>query len=378
MKILFVSHSSVMPTYREKLKLLARRKDLELILLLPSSWPEAGRKMVSQDQESSLEGFQIISRPIWLKGRIKRHFYPGFFKVALQVRPDIIHIEEEPYSLVAWQAAQAAKSLKARLVFFTWENLLEKFGFPHQAIRRYVLKTTEHAIAGDLEAGQLLEKAGYPPKKISIIPQYGVNPSLFRKKKAAKLKKDLKLGAFTVGYIGRLVPEKGIQHLLEAFARLKAGKNSLLILGNGPLRDHLSAQAIQLGISDRVRWIPAMDQTLVPDYLNCMDTLVLPSLTTPRWKEQFGRVLIEAQACEVPVVGSDSGAIPEVIGKAGLVFPEANVEQLAQRIQSLVNSKTLREKLGKLGRKQVLKHYTNQIIADSIYGIYRNLLKSTG
>ncbi|HTA77328.1 MAG TPA: glycosyltransferase family 4 protein, partial [bacterium] len=104
--------------------------------------------------------------------------------------------------------------------------------------------------------------------------------------------------------------------------------------------------------------------------------LVLPSLTTPKWKEQFGRVLIEAQACAVPVVGSDSGAIPEVIGKAGLIYPEGNVVQLAAKLRQLKNSKTLRKKLIQMGRKQVLGLYTNQIIADKLFKIYTAILRS--
>lgn len=106
-----------------------------------------------------------------------------------------------------------------------------------------------------------------------------------------------------------------------------------------------------------------------------MDVLVLPSVTTPRWKEQFGRVLIEAQACEVPVIGSSSGAIPEVIGKAGLIFPEGSASQLAGRLQRLAASSSLRRRLARMGRKRVLDLYTNQRIADRIHRIYRCLIK---
>jgi glycosyltransferase involved in cell wall biosynthesis len=104
-----------------------------------------------------------------------------------------------------------------------------------------------------------------------------------------------------------------------------------------------------------------------------MDVLALPSLTTPRWKEQFGRVLIEAQACGVPVVGSDSGAIPEVIGKSGLLFPEGDAPKLAGELKRLAGSPGLRKSLGPKGRNQVLSRYTNQKIADQIHRVYRTL-----
>lgn len=373
MRVFFVSHSSVVYNYREKLRLLARRKGVEMTLLLPHAWREAGKRVRTSNQLENSEGLRIISAPVLFEGRIKRHFYPFFSHYVKEVNPDLIHVEEEPYSLVAWQAARSARRLGVPLVFFTWENLLERFPFPHQFIRRRVLETAAHAIAGDLEAGQLLEKAGYPSRQISVIPQYGINPGLFRPKKTAALRKKLGLGPFTVGYLGRLVPEKGVQHLLVAFSMLNNPKSNLLIVGGGPLQGELEAKAVELGVSKQARWVPSLEQSLVPDYLNCMDTLVLPSVTTARWKEQFGRVLIEAQACEVPVVGSDSGAIPEVIGQAGLIFPEGNVPKLASRLRQLENSMSLREKLGRMGRKRVLRLYTNQKIADKIYKIYEQI-----
>jgi glycosyltransferase involved in cell wall biosynthesis len=373
MKILFISHSSVIFNYREKLRLLAQHKDIDLTLLLPKAWHEAGKRVLTADKPKSEEGIRIISAPVFFEGRIKRHYYPHFSNYVAEVNPDLIHIEEEPYSLVAWQAARAARKFGIPLVFFTWENLFEHFPFPHQSIRREVLRTTAHAIAGDIEARKLLEKSGYSASRISVIPQYGVNPKLFRKKKPLTLRKKLKLKDFTVGYVGRLVPEKGLQNLLVAFSMLNNKKADLLVVGGGPLRGELEAKSIELGISHQVHWVSSLDQSAIPDYLNCMDTLVLPSVTTNLWKEQFGRVLIEAMACEVPVVGSDSGAIPEVIGKAGLIFPEGNVPQLAGRLRQLEISIALRKKLGPMGRKRVLGHYTNQTIADKIYRIYRKL-----
>ncbi|HUO58254.1 MAG TPA: glycosyltransferase [bacterium] len=376
MKIFWVSHSSVIPTYREKLSLLARRKDVELTLLLPQSWPEAGQRVFPQPQSPEVEGFRIITAPLVFEGRVKRHFYPSFFPYVEAAQPDLIHVEEEPYSLAAWQAARAAKKLGAKLVFFTWENLLERFEFPHQHIRDYVLKRADYAIAGDQEAAQLLKRAGYPSSQTSVIPQYGVNPQLFKPKKGPGLKKELGLGSFTVGYVGRLVPEKGLDGLLEAFARLGLKDSTLLLVGNGSLRQELEQKAAELGVDGRTKFIPAMSQQKLPDYLNSMDVLVLPSLTTLKWKEQFGRVLIEAQACGVPVIGSDSGAIPEVIGKAGLIFKEADTGELAKGLRRLAASKSLRKKLALAGIKQVLGLYTNRIIADRIHAIHRRVLAS--
>jgi glycosyltransferase involved in cell wall biosynthesis len=133
--------------------------------------------------------------------------------------------------------------------------------------------------------------------------------------------------------------------------------------------------AVRLKVLDRIRWVPATDQDQIPDYLNCMDVLVLPSLTSPMWKEQFGRVLIEAQACEVPVIGSSSGAIPEVIGNPELIFKEGSVDDLACLLKKMESSIGQRKKLGVLGRRRVLNHFTNKKISDQIHSIYRDLFE---
>jgi glycosyltransferase involved in cell wall biosynthesis len=372
MKILFISHSSVVPTYREKLNLLSKKRDIELTLIVPHAWPEGGRRVKSFPQSKAKEGFSILSLPILFEGRIKRHFYHSLFKHIQKVRPDIIHVEEEPYSWVAWQAARSARKLGCGLVFYTAENLLEKFPFPHQGIRKFVLGTADHAFPVDQEAAQLLQKAGFPASRISVLP-LGLNPRLFKKKNVSKLKKDLALGAFTAGYVGRLVPEKGLEDLLKAFASLRGKNKTLLLVGNGPSKTPLEKLAVELGIAGQTRWVTAVAQDQIPDYLNCLDVLVLPSRTTSWWKEQFGRVIAEAQACEVPVVGSDSGAIPEVIGKVGFVFPEGDSGILGRYLKKIADSPSLRESLGHKGRRQALKLYTNQKVADKIHRIYQKV-----
>lgn len=101
---------------------------------------------------------------------------------------------------------------------------------------------------------------------------------------------------------------------------------------------------------------------------------MLPSLTTPRWKEQFGHVLIEAMACGVPVIGSSSGAIPEVIGDAGLVVPEGIPGALAEAINLLRISEIQRMSLGQRGRARVLELYTNERIGHQTLCFWREVI----
>ncbi|MEM9768826.1 MAG: glycosyltransferase, partial [Cyanobacteria bacterium P01_D01_bin.71] len=189
---------------------------------------------------------------------------------------------------------------------------------------------------------------------------------------------------FVVGFVGRFVEEKGLLTLMQALGQLKAQGQpwKCLLLGRGPLKADLQKQAVALGISDRIRWVESVPHDDVPRYINLMSALVLPSETTYKfktmtsvgWKEQFGHVLIEAMACQVPVIGSDSGEIPHVIGDAGLVFPEGNADELANRIRILLESPETRTDFSKRGYDLAMEQYTNRALAQKVLDFYQELV----
>jgi glycosyltransferase involved in cell wall biosynthesis len=179
-----------------------------------------------------------------------------------------------------------------------------------------------------------------------------------------------------IGSAGRrLVPEKGVDLLLKAVARLP-GIWQLHIAGEGPARRELERLALELGIRERVYFDGVIPSNEMPAYLGQLDVLVLPSRTLPNWKEQFGRVLVEAMACEVAVIGSDSGEIRNVIDDAGLIFPENNVDALYDRLLTLLKDPTLCRRLGRDGRKRVLEYYTQAQIAARTVEVYREMMSS--
>jgi glycosyltransferase involved in cell wall biosynthesis len=174
--------------------------------------------------------------------------------------------------------------------------------------------------------------------------------------------------------VARLVPEKGLVVLLRAAARLD-GDWRLRIVGGGPLREHLEALASELGVAERVSFLSQIPSTEMPGQYREMDALAVPSLTTPTWKEQFGpRATVEAMASGVPVIGSDSGAIPNVIGDAGLVVPEGDVDALAAALARLAGDAALRTALGAKGRARVLAHYTQAGIAEATVRVYEEMI----
>ncbi|MCS7287385.1 MAG: glycosyltransferase [Anaerolineae bacterium] len=288
------------------------------------------------------------------------------------LKPDLIQVDEEPSSLALLEVMWLKPRIKCPVLFFTWENLPIQYRWPFSAIRRFNLRRADGAIAGTREASQRLREAGFSGP-IAVIPQLGVDPERFFPHRNDSFRRKLGLDTFTIGYLGRLIPEKGLWVLLDALSSLKGDWRCLLV-GEGPIREEWLHQAQRRGIGERVFWIPTVPHTEVPEYLNAMDVLVLPSQTTARWKEQFGHVLIEAMACGVPVIGSDSGAIPEVIGDAGLIVPEGDSLALAQAIDFLRSSALQRAILGRKGRERVLALYTNERICYQTFRFWQEVL----
>jgi len=207
-------------------------------------------------------------------------------------------------------------------------------------------------------------------KPIVVTPQLGVDTDLFQPRVAP----EKEARAFTIGYIGRLVAEKGIGTLLAAIADLPNAR--LVLVGDGALRDEIERWIAARQLTARVQRVPALPHEEIARVLNTLDVLVLPSQTTPTWKEQFGHVLVEAMASGVPVIGSNSGAIPEVIGDAGIIFPEGDVGALRDALAALQNDAARRAQLAQRGRARVLAQYTHAHIAAANVAFFATILES--
>ena len=363
-----ISKACIIGAYQKKLEELARFDDVELTVIVPPYWRD--ERGVMPLEQVYTQGYQFIVEPMLLNGHFHLHFYPSLGKHVRRLQPDIVHIDEEPYNVATFQAMRLAKRAGAKALFFTWQNLKRTYPFPFSFIEGYNLKKADYAIAGNQEAVKVWRGKGYKGP-IRMIPQFGVDPEIYKPRLTHHVPR------FTIGYVGRLVEEKGVQVLLQALDGL-AGEWRLRILGSGPMQPQLEALARQLDIAERVSFESPIPSAQMPAFYHQLDTLVLPSLIRPHWKEQFGRVLIEAMACGVPVMGSRSGEIPHVIGQAGLTFTERNVQELRARLSQLMDDPALRTDLARRGRERVLAHYTQAKIAAETHEVYRQLLNRTG
>ena len=360
-----ISKACVVGPYQRKLEELARLPDMELFLVVPPYWRD-GRRVLPLEKAHTT-GYEIRTLFMALNGHFHLHFYPGLRALIRNLHPHIVHIDEEPYNLATFQAMRLAQSCGAKALVFTWQNLLRRYPFPFSLFERYNLRHAAYVLAGNLEAVGVLRAKGYVGP-VHVLPQFGVDPDLYRKRQPPTRRGT----TFVIGYVGRLVEEKGVHVLLRAVDGLQ-GNWVLRIVGDGPYSPTLQALRKELDLGRRVRFEARIPSTEIPHHLNRLDVLVLPSLTRRNWKEQFGRVLIEAMACEVPVVGSSSGEIPNLIGDAGIVFPEGNESALRSALGRLMSEPELRNELGQRGRSRVLERYTQKRIAAETYAAYSQL-----
>jgi len=369
MRVLMLSKALVSGTSQRKLEELAKFPGMELTLVTPPYW------LHDNGQKQSLEklyttGYRMIVTHMARNGNYHLHFYPELGKLMREVQPEIVHIDEEPYNLATFQAMRLARRQKAHALFFTWQNLYRTYPPPFRQMELYNYKHADVALAGNREAVEVLRRKGYK-KNVYVIPQFGFDPDIY--KRSAPRPARTPGAPFILGFIGRLVETKGLTTIVEALTGLPDYCQALFV-GDGPMQSVLEEEAKRLGVSARVTIRPSVPTYEVPEMLAAFDVHVLPSRTFPNWKEQFGRTLAEAMACETPVIGSDSGEIPYVIGDAGLVFPEGNAQELAARVRQLLDDPLLYAELAAKGRRRVLELYTQERIARQTFEVYQEML----
>jgi len=367
----------VVSEYQKRMAEVAKYSDVELTLLVPKYWLQFNKRV---NLEKNMDDhYRILSiQPITWGFRKSTfcnvtHFYPHIKEILKNFKPEIIELWEEPFSLVATHTIFWAKRLRplGKIIFFSAQNIDKRYPLPFSLFEKYTHKNTHFGFLMNDEVARIVRKKGYN-KEFRVLP-LGVDEENFCNKDVSSLKKKLGLQDFVIGFIGKICKEKGISDLIKAVSKINR-EIQLLIIGNGELREEIKDLIKLLSLQQRTIIIDAISHSEVPDYLNCMDILVVPSTTVANWKEQFGRIIVEGMACKVPVIGSDSGEIPKTIGKAGLIFKEKDVTDLRKKIESLIDNRNLRAMLAENGRERVLENFTWKVIAERQYQAYKALM----
>jgi glycosyltransferase involved in cell wall biosynthesis len=351
-RLLVVSHPAVLAVNQLPYAAL-RAHGWEPFVVVPATWRhDYADEPFGPQVLPELSG-RVVGRRVALAGQVQRHAYmTSLSRVIARVRPAVAFVEAEPTSVPAFQWGRALDRAGVPFGVQADENLDRDLPLPARVLRRWTLP---HAafVAARSPAAAALAQRWHPGARTRLIPHHV--PSWDDVPAAGPR------SAFVAGYAGRLVPEKGLDVLVDAAAGLEGVV--LRFVGNGPERDALAARAAALGVALEID-TNATHDTMAAAYAG-FDVLVLPSRTTPGWSEQFGRVLVEALQCDVPVIGSDSGEIPWVIGVTGggVTVPEGDADALRAALARLRDDPELRGTLAQRGREQVRARFTVEAVA---------------
>ena len=386
MRLVVVGHPLIQPYYQEKYVALKRLDPaLEIRIVVPRRMAHPfgmrycevhpaldPREVQGLGTGLSTSHMTYVLDPLRL-GLLLREF-----------QPDVIHVEEEPQALITQEvvALRATFCPQAALTVFTWDNLLRRRGFPlntaKRLLRRFTRRQVSAIVCGNQEAERLLRERENFTGRTAVAPQFGLDPAAHEPGREVNLRRQLGLAeCLVVGYAGRLVPEKGIELLLQALERLPAHPWKLLLVGGGPLETEIRGRWMPR-FPGRIVHVPAVPQSDVPRYLRCMEIFVLSSYATAVWKEQFGLALAQAMLLGIPSVVSSSGAIPEVAGPGAWVCAEGCVDSLAEALRALLESSILRRELGTQARGFALRRYTSDAVAARYLEIFHQATGERG
>lgn len=374
LRVLIVGHTYVVGVNQGKLEAIANA-GAEVGLLVPQQW-----KALQWNKRFTVETpypqLKIYPATTWFEGRAGAYVYPpgAITQTIADFRPDIIQIEEEVFSLTAFEVSLLAWWFKIPVVLFSWENMDRQLSAPRRWLRQFVFNRTRCIISGNHEGAEIIKRWGYN-KPVQVMPQMGVDVDLFSPELRQK---QTDTNVLQIGFVGRIAHQKGIDTLIEAahLLRQQGHRFHLQLCGSGVDMETFQTLAQDYNLEGYITWRGGVSHDKVPQEIAKMDLLVLPSRTVSTWKEQFGHVLIEAMAVGIPVVGSTCGEIPNVIGRTDLVFPEGDAHALTKILARFIQHRDWWQQMADYSLKRIDRHYSHQRIAERSISLWQSVLES--
>ena len=285
-------------------------------------------------------------------GRAQRHLHMcSPVRVLQRLRPDAVIIEEEAFSIAGWRWARAARQLSLPYAVQSAENLERSLPFVVRWWERRVLSHSAWVMARSPAAGRRSQRHGAPKFEGSVevvahgIDQVGTHDLTARR-------------PGVVGFVGRCSEAKGVFDLLNVAQQ--SPDLQFEFAGDGPLRN-----AIESGPAN-VKFLGTLSPRDLNEFYQSLAVLAVPSRTTPTWSEQFGRVIIEAQALGTPVVAYDSGEISWVASETAVrLVPEGDLAALTAELRDMALTPRGVE-VGRSGRESVARRFTNRFAAQQV------------
>jgi glycosyltransferase involved in cell wall biosynthesis len=369
MRAVIVSHLYADPANRAKLRSLAGL-GVSLAVAVPDRWAaNDGRSHNTTWGDDT--GVRVV--PIAVRGRMaepaRLHWNTKTLRRLLtDFRPDVLHIEEEPWTQPASVSLRLARRLGIKAVLSTTESLPGGYSL-RQRFRRERSLRLAHGIIGGNRLALALATRRRPTIPQLTLPPLGVTPPGPSPRVPHQ--------GLAIGFVGRLVPERGLDLLFRACVGL-TGKWTLTVIGTGPSQEELEALAERLGISARISWLGPLPREAVDQVWPRLDCVVFPARTTPRWVATAARGALHAMANGVTVIASDSGALPEIVGDSGRIVREEDVPALTNALQELYADRAECERLGAAGRRRVMEEFSDEAVATKTLAFWRKLTPASG
>ncbi|HXF95944.1 MAG TPA: glycosyltransferase [Gemmatimonadales bacterium] len=365
-RVLLVSHTYVDPASRGKLVALAAR-DLDLTVGVPQRWVEPGLGRPIETTWERKNGVEVFPIPTRDPGHPEESRFGRRALLALlrDKRPDLVQVEEEPTSRAARQVIALAGKLGLPVVLHTRNRGEPPLPVMGRWRRRRALRRLKGATAESEAAAELVRRDA-PDLPVTVVPQLGVP--------VPHAPEHVPHEGLAIGFVGRLVPEKGLDTLLLALGRLRSEAWHLVVAGDGPDRERLEQLASDLRLAARVRWTGALPRDRLQGLWAELDVLVAPARAAAARTELTGHLVLEAMAYEVAAVGSDVGVLPEVIGDAGLVVAPGDDGALARALVDLTDP-AFRRPLAARGRARVMQQYSDDAVAERTVAFWRELVR---
>ncbi len=365
-RVVIISHAYVDPGNRGKLPALAAR-DLDVTVGVPQRWIEPGLGRPIETTWDRTKGVELV--PVTTRepgdpqrARFRRRAIGALLR---DKRPDLVHVEAEPASRIARQVLALARRLSLPVVLHTRDPGALEMPLMDRWRRRRVLRRLRGATA-ESEGSAAAARRDAPALPVCVCPQLGIH--------VPTTPEHVPHEGLALAFVGRLVPEKGLDTLLQALAELRALPWHLIVVGDGPDRERVESLASALRLAARIRWTGALPPERLPRIWAEVDALVASPRVTATRTEPTGQLLAEAMAHEVAIIGTRVGVLPDVIGDAGIVIPPDDVAALADAVRHLAQP-SARRPLFAAGRARAMKHFSNDAVAERTVEFWKALLE---
>ena len=361
MRVLRIYHGGRDHAHRGRDRALAAL-GIDLTLVVPREWSDHGA-----GQRVSEESLRIVELPVRRAGDVNRHRYAGALAEVLEsTQPDLLDVHEEPVSIAARQWLRTAPATLP-IVMYTAQNIDKRYPPPFAGYERRALARTSALYPCSRQAASVARGKGFAGT-IEVLP-LGYDDAVFEPGQQS-----LDAGEIVLLFAGRLVPEKGIADAVRVLGHVHATRPARLVVsGAGPAEVDARELATSLGVADRIEWRGWQSEENLAHAYRDAHVVIVPSRATRTWTEQFGRVIVEAQASGAVVAGYATGGIPEVSADAGVLAPAGDVAALGNAIVQLISNPSEFEQRRASGRLLASRRTWHAVAARQA-DLYRGVL----